>query len=225
MENSSEKNTTRLEILIAILIAIVSATIATAAWRINAVSSNASDESRRGLLDAIKKQAFTNENWRQVYTEANNAESYATFLAEVNALEASSSASDTAQAANLKQYMLPSMQLLASPLVTDKKYQNEDGTYDLQKRFGVLEAESPDLSSLDPQASFQAADRYFSEQRWLTVATVVLAISLFWLAMAEISGKKVRIPTLVIGAAIYGMGVAGLLIIELVFFILRGGVL
>jgi NO-binding membrane sensor protein with MHYT domain len=54
---------------------------------------------------------------------------------------------------------------------------------------------------------------------------VLLAISLFWLALAEIGGKRLRLPTLLIGGGVYGLGLALLAVVEVLFFILRGGVL
>ncbi len=225
MENSPRYDSTRRDFLIAILIAIVSTTFALAVWRTSLVSSSAGDANRQGILEVIKKQAFTNENWQQTYEEANFAENYAVYLAEVEALEASSDPAAVTQAANLRQYLLPNLQLLAAPLATEAIYENPDGTYNLQKRFETLEAETPDLRDLDPQASFLLADRYYAEQRWLTVATVLLAISLFWLALAQISGKRMRVPTLIIGLSVYGLALLALVIVEMLFFILRGGVL
>jgi hypothetical protein len=225
MNKSPGTESNRLEIVIAFLIAIVSITFALSAWRISSVASNAGDASRHGILDAIKKQTATNEDWRSTYEEANYAESYAAYLAGVKALEANGDPAAVEQAANLRKYLLPNLQLLAAPLASETIYQKPDGTYDLQKRFDALEAGSPDLRDLDPQASFQLADRYYAEQRWLTVATVLLAISLFWLALAEISGKRLRTPTLIIGVGVYAIGLAALAVIEVVFFFLRGGVL
>jgi hypothetical protein len=225
MNESPRTDSSRLDILIAFLIAIVSTTFALAAWRISLISSSAGDASRHGILDAIKKQAATNEDWRKTYEEANNAESYAAYLAQIQALEAGGDPAAAARAANLRQYLLPSLQLLAAPLASEPTYQNPDGTYNLQKRFEALEGETPDLRDLDPQAAFQLAGRYYAEQRWLTVATVLLAISLFWLALAEVGGKRLRLPTLIIGAGVYGLGLAALAVIEVVFFFLRGGVL
>jgi hypothetical protein len=215
----------RLDIVIAFLIAIVSTTLALAAWRGNIVSSSAGDADRKGILDSIKKQISTNEDWRKTYEEANNAENYAAYFAEVQALEASGDPAAAAQAANLRRYLLPNLQLLAAPLASEPVYQNPDGTYNLGKRFDALEAGAPDLRDLNPQASFQLADRYHSEQRWLTVATVLLAISLFWLALAEIGGKRLRWLTLLIGVSVYGIGLVIIAFIELLSVILRGGVL
>ncbi|MDQ3004752.1 MAG: hypothetical protein M3R47_05140 [Chloroflexota bacterium] len=52
--------TSRFEVINAILIAVVSLTTAFAVWRTNVVGSNADDENRQGLIDAVKKQAFGN---------------------------------------------------------------------------------------------------------------------------------------------------------------------
>lgn len=215
----------RLEFIIAGLIAIVSVTFALSAWRTSVVASSAGDASRKGIIDALKKQASTNEDWRRTFEQAGYAETYATYLAQVQALEASSEPAATDQAANLRKYLLPSLQQLANPLATDSKYKKADGTYDFQMLFTDLEAQSPDLSGLKPEASFQLADRYFAEQRWLVVASVLLAVSLFWLALAEVSGKRLRLAITIIGAAVYALGLGALVVIEVVFVLLRGGVL
>jgi hypothetical protein len=225
MNQSSQNKPSRLDFLIAFLIAVVSATFALATWRISMVSSSAGDASRRGLLDAIKKQAFLDANWGKVYQEAGFAENYAVYLAEIETLEASGDPTAAARLPNLRQYLLSGLQTLADPLATDSNYQNPDGTYNLQERFDVLGAEDSDLRDIDPQVPFQLADRYYAEQRWLTVATVLLAISLFWLALAEIGGKRLRILTMLIGCGVYGVGLLALVVIEAIFFLMRGGVL
>ncbi len=225
MTQSRWFESSRLDIVIAFLIAIVSTTFAITAWRISIIASSAGDANRRGILDAIKKQASTNEDWRKTYEEANYAESYAAYLAELEALETSGDPAAVAQAANLRQYLLPSLQLLAAPLASEPAYQNPDGTYNLQKRFDALEAETPDLRDLNPQVSFDLAKGYSAEQRWLTVTSVILVISLFWLALAEISGKRMRLLTLLVGVAVYGVGLAGLVVLEIFFFVMRGGAL
>ena len=93
----------RLELVIAFLIAIVSLTTALAAWRTNAVGSKAGDATRQGLIDAVKKQATTNEDWRRLYEEAGYAQSYAVTLAGVEAMEASGDPVAAAQAVNLRE--------------------------------------------------------------------------------------------------------------------------
>ncbi len=215
----------RLDIIIAIVIAVVSVTTAFAAWRASMVSSAAGDAIRQGLIDALKKQASTNEGWRKMYEEAGYAQTYAVALAQVEAFENSNDKTAQAQASTMRQYLLPSLQLVADPLTTDEKYLISDGTYDLDLRFADLEAATPDLAALGPEASFKLSDQYSSEQRWLTVGVILLAISLFWLALSELSVKSSRLVTFAIGAGIYLFGLIWFGLVELIFFSIRGGAL
>jgi hypothetical protein len=215
----------RMDVMIAILIALVSLTTALAAWRTNVVGSSAADANRQGLIDAFKKGAGQNEDWRKVYEEAGYASSFAIESAAADAMEASKDESLKAASKNLRQYLLPSLQLLSEPLGTQEKYLKSDGNYDLEKRFTDLEAEAPDLLALDPAASFARADQYSSEQRWLTIATVLLAISLFWLGLAEILSGRGRAVNLTLGIAVYLVSLIFFLIVEAIFIFGRGGVL
>lgn len=215
----------RLDILIAVLIALVSLTVSLAAWRTNVVGSKASDANRQGLIDALKKSAAQNESWRVVYQEAGFARDFVIASAAADAMEASGDKSMQSAAATQRQYLLPGMQMLSDPLGTQKKYLKNDGTFDLEKRFADLEAEAPDLSGLNPEASFHLSDQYSSEQRWLTVGTVLLVISLFWLGMAELTKERARLLNLLVGLGVYLFGVVFLIVIEIVAVVGRGGVL
>jgi len=213
--------TSRFEVINAMLIAIVSLTTAFSVWRTNVVGSNAADESRQGLIDAVKKQAAENENHRKVYEEAGFAYQFAVEQAEVQALEAGDDPAARDRAANIRQYLLPNLQLFAQPLATDEKYQNADGTYDLRTRLGDLQ--SAEADQLDPSASFARADSLFAEQRWLVIGSVLLAVSLFWLALAEVSGERWRAWEFMTGLGIYLFGVVWFFGVELVFFYMRRG--
>ena len=211
----------RFEVINAILIAVVSLTTAFAVWRMNAAGSSAADESRQGLIDAVKKQAIGNENYRKVYEEAGFAYQFVVKQAEVRALEASEDPVVQDQAANIRQYLLPNLQLLAQPLTTDEKYQNTDGTYDIQKRLADLQ--STEADQLDPSASFARADSFFSQQRWLVIGSVLLAVSLFWPASAEVSNERLRGWQFTLGLIIYIVGILWFVGVELIFFYMRRG--
>jgi hypothetical protein len=215
----------RLDVAIAILIAIVSLTTALAAWRTNTVGSTAMDANRQGMIDAVKKSAAENENWRLVYEEAGYASTFAMESAAVDAMEASEDESMRAAARNMRQYLLPSLQVLSQGLGTQEEYLKSDGTFDLERRFADHQAETPDLFALDPAASFALAESYASEQRWLTVGTVLLAISLFWLGLAEILSGQRRVINLVLGVGVYLLGLIFFLIVEAVSIWGRGGAL
>lgn len=213
--------TSRFEVVNAILIAVVSLTTAFAVWRTNLVGSKADDENRLGLINAVKKQAFGNEHHRKVYEEAGFAYQFAVKQAEALALEASDAPAAQERAANIQQYLLPNMQLLAQPLATDEKYQNADGTYDLQKRLTDMQNAGED--QLDPSASFAHADSLFAEQRWLVVGSVLLAVSLFWLVLAEVSNGSLRTKGFNIGMAVSLLGILWFVGVELIYFYTRRG--
>jgi hypothetical protein len=107
-------------------------------------------------------------------------------------------------------------------LASDPAYLKSDGTFNLDQRLADLNAEYPDLAKLDPQLSFTRADRYADEQRWLTVTIVVLVTALFWLTVAQIASRGLRWAMLSIGGVFYLLGLAGFVVVEGVFFILRG---
>jgi hypothetical protein len=222
MANAEGQSSSRFDFFIAFFIAIVSLTTALAAWRMNVVGSSASDANRQGLIDAVKKQTFLNTVWTQVYQEADYARNFAMARKEVESLEASGDDVAAALAGNQRQFLLPGLQSPAGVLAADEKYALPDGTFDIARRLEDVAAESPDLNGLDPQVSFKLADQYGGEVRLLTVSTVLMALSLFWLALAEISRNRVRAATVVIGGLIYIVGLGFFLLIEVIFAIMRG---
>lgn len=223
MSIEKQLETGRLQLALAFLIAVVSLTTALVVWRINAIGSNADDIVRQGLINAIKKQTSANEDWRKVYEEASYARDYSIYLAGVQVMENSGDAAMASQAGTLRQFMLPNLQLLSSPLGTEAKYLKPDGSYDLEKRFTDLEAENLELSKLDPQATFDLANSYYSHKRWISVSLILLAISLMWLTLAEISKKWLTSVSLLLGIGIYLAGVVWLIGVEVIFFVSRGG--
>ena len=208
------------EVANAILIALVSLTTAFSVWRTNVVGSDAADESRAGLIDAVKKQSLDNENYRKLYEEAGFSYQFAVKEAEVKRLEASSDAGAQSRGKNIRQYLLPNMQLLGQPLATEEKYRKADGTFDLGQRFTDLQNEGEAIT--DPATSFAHADLLFSQQRWLVIGSILLAVSLFWLTLAEIN-ERLRSIEFVIGLGTYLFGIAWFLGVELVFFLLQRG--
>lgn len=213
----------RLDVLIAVLIALASLTAALAAWRTNAVGSEAADASRRGLIEAVKQSTVQGENWRKTYQEAGYTRDYLLEIAAADALESTGDALAVKTAANLRQFLLPGMGNMAAPMGNSPEYRLPDGGIDLSRRFEELQAETPDLAAIDPKAAFDRAAQFHNEERLLTIASVLLAISLFWLALAEINSGRLRLMWLAVGVGVYLLGLAFFGVVEIVFLILRGG--
>jgi hypothetical protein len=196
--------------VIAVVMAVVLLATAVAAWRASDLGSRAGDAERQGLIEAIKAEDLVNIDWSKTYEEATHAQRYLVTQAEVEALESSGAAAFQAQAANVRTYLLPNMALLAEPLASDPAYAGADGSLDLTKRFEDLQAQNAELATLDVQSAFTAADSYHAEQRWHVVGAVLLALSLFWLGLAEISRGRLRVVSLVSGVVVFVLGVAWL---------------
>ncbi len=213
----------RLELVVAVLIAIVSLTTALAAWRTSSVGSIASDANHKGLINAVKKQAAQDEDWRSAYEQAGYAREWAVTLSGIQSLEKSGDPAAVERAGVMRQFLLPGLVSLAGPFATNDHYIKSDGSFDIDKLFTDLEAESSDLAGLNPEASFKLASIYYNEQRWLVIGTVLMALSLFWLGMAQIGWARLKLLTSLIGTALYTIGVAWFVVVEIVFFIIRTG--
>jgi len=224
MQTQNRLDSPRWELATAIVIAIVSLTTALAVWWTSTIASRAADYSRQGLIDAIKVQAGANEDWRKAYEEAASAARFSTYAAEAEALVASADPAAQARGENIRTYLLPNLQLPAAPLATDPVYALPNGAYDIARRIEDLQAGS-DLAALDPEASFTRGDRMASQQRWLVIGSVLLAISLFWLAVAQVSHARRRALTFLVGLAFFGAGVSWLLIVGAVYALFGGGAL
>jgi hypothetical protein len=215
----------RSEIWIAIAIAIVSLSTAVAAWRTSDLDSHAGDAEREGLIQTVQSQSLTNEDWRLVYEQAANAQRYFASQAEAGALAASGNAGARDQAQALQDYLLPNLALIAGQLVTNPAYLQDDGSLDLQARFADEQAANQALNALDLEGAFARADRLRNQRRWLSVGAVLLVVSLFWLALAEISRERARRSALLIGLAFYGFGLVWFAVVELgALAAARGGV-
>jgi hypothetical protein len=219
----SQKTTERLELAIAILIALVSLSTAVAGWRTANLGSQAGDLNHQGLVDLTKKEASANESWRQAYQEAAYARDYLMLFDVLKIQEASADPADQEYATQVRTYLLPGMEALATPLGTNSVYITPNGGLDIQKRFEDLQQESSDISTLDPQALFTRADTLYAEQRWLTIGTILLAISLFWLGLSQLSHLRSWTVILVVGLLAYLFGLTWSLGVEFIFFFIRRG--
>jgi len=222
MENSG-KRSERLEVLIVILISLVSLTTALAAWRTASLGSDAGSLNYQGSLDTVKRQAASNENWRQVYQEAAYARDYLMALDDLKVREASSNPAELEYALEFRTYLLPGLESMAKPLGTDPTYLNSSGGLDIQKRFNELQQQSTGLSDLDPQVSFNRANLLYAEQRWLLVGTILMTASLFWLGLSQLSHLRSRTLILILGIIVYAAGLTWSVGVEVIFAFIKAG--
>jgi hypothetical protein len=211
----------RAEGLIAITMAIVLLATAFAAWRTSDLGSRAGDAERLGLIHSIQQQDFINIDWQKAYQEAGHAQRYLLAEAEAAAMEASDDPGLQAQAANQRLYVLPNLALLGEPMSTDRLYAPSDGSLDVEQRFADLQAANADLAALDPEADFTRAEYFQSQQRGYYVGAILLALSLFWLGLAEITRGNSRVTGVVMGVLVFLFGLAWIAGLELLWALAR----
>lgn len=211
----------RTEGLIAAAMAIVLIATAVASWRSSDLGSRAGDAERLGMIQSIQQQDFLNLDWQLAYQEAGNAQRHLLAEAEVRAMEISGDRGLEAQAANQRKYVLANLALLAEPLSSDQAYARADGSLDIAQRFADLQAQNADLAALDPEGAFIQAEYYQSQQRSYFVGAVLLALSLFWLGLAEITRGKARITGLVMGVLVFLFGLAWIAGVEVLWALAR----
>lgn len=219
--STDKPQSSRSDLIIAAAIAIISIATALLAWRASVLGSAAGEESRTGLMDAIKLQAYTSEARRLLFQEAEFAFEYAAYVAELDAMAASADAGQRAQSVTLRQYVLPQMAQL-TPL-SNAKYAKSDGTLDYEKRLAELRAEQPQIAKLKPLESFARANYLFIQQRITIWAAALLAFGLFWLALAEISGGRRRALGVILAVVSTGAGVSIATLASLIARVIGGG--
>jgi hypothetical protein len=212
----------RLEVAIAILLAVVAVTAALAAWRTSVVGSDVADTNRVGLIDVTKQQTLHHLSENGAYSEADYAVQSALKAAEAAALIASSDPALVTAGTGLRDNLVPSMEQLAGPFAKGSPL-TPLGTFDIRQRIADIEAADARYLAVKPASSFALADDYSNEKRWLTLLSVLLAIALFWLGMAEITRGRWRIVNMVIGVGIWILGLGSFLLIEAWFLTSRLG--
>jgi hypothetical protein len=221
-DHEARPRESRLDIAVAVLLAIVAVTAALAAWRTSVVGSNVADINRAGLIDISKQTAMHHVTENSVYTEAQYAVEAALKAAEAGALLDSGNPALVAAGQSMTDNLIPSIEQVAGPFPSGE-FLTTNGTFDVAARVAAIEGADKVYQDVVPEASFSLADDYSNEKRWLTVLSVVLAIALFWLGMAEITSGRWRIVNLVAGVAIWVVTVGMFIVVEAWFIAGRGG--
>lgn len=126
MENPKAKSN-RLEVWIAVLIALVSLTTALATWRTASLGSKAGDLNYQGFINAIKRQASATENWRTAYQLAGYGRDYLIARDGLIVLENSTDPASQEFATQMRTYQLPAMETQGEPFSTDPSYLTPEG--------------------------------------------------------------------------------------------------
>ena len=218
----------RLEVPIAIAIALITVIGAIVAWRASMVEGNASESSHRGLIETIKGEAAAATDLRYLYQEADYTLQHIVVQAHIGALQSQAEAmraqgsEDDATAMEMQAVWegetAKALEGL-SPMTTNQAYQKADGTLDLDQRLKEIRSENQDLASLDPSTAFREADRAHLESQLLVGSIIGLTASVFFLSMAEVIQRRLCYLFIAMGVGVFALATLGILGVEAYFMI------
>jgi hypothetical protein len=211
-ENRKTGGSDRFQTIVAILIAVVSVVTAGVIWRASLAGSNASTADRRGLVTTVQYEAAYAETVSMLYEEAHYAAQFDYYQARVEALQAQGDPAARSEAGWVSQIV----DSLASftPLTTDPAYRTADGRLNLDARLATMRAADASLDEFNPQQHFTAADWFYFESELLISAVIIFAVALFFLTLAEITRRRIRIGLAVVGVLVFLFGLGGVVVAE-----------
>lgn len=207
--------------IVAVLIAVVSALGATAAWRASVVSIRASDLSEDGLLELVQREQIRAQLESQIDEDLRLLAQYQQHVSAWRLLRADAKdvrKSDPELAETLEAQARTEIGLARSlaPFfrTTYPGLGEPDGTFEFDRDFvlrQLLEFE-PAYTDLRPAASFRDSRETYATTVNLVLVVALFIASLFFLTLAQFTAEKIR--GLFAGAGVLvALAAAGLFVI------------
>jgi hypothetical protein len=222
MDEAASTRRGRLEVAIAVLIALVAMTTALSAWRTSNVGSAASDQMRAGIFATLKLETTHSIDQKSAYDQADYATQAALERAAAAAMASSGRPALRQEAGNVLTYLVGGLEKLGGPFVAQAAA-TPAAPLDVESEVARAMQSDTAVASLDPDGAFGLSTQYNDEKRLLTLISVVLAISLFWLGMAEVTRGRWRWTNVIVGTTIWIGCLAALTVVELASIGARGG--
>ena len=89
---------------------------------------------------------------------------------------------------------------------------DREGTYDLQRELDEAIAEDAQSEDLNPDPYFAESDRMHRRSSFLTADMIVLAVSFWFLQLAQVTEKRIKYLWLTFGILLGLGGIMGMLI-------------
>ena len=159
MENK-EEGSSRLDDLVAILIAVVVVIGAVVAWRASVIDDGAGDADYAGLRSAIYAEKTRALNYVNAYESYGNYVAYWRNNRLAQLLEGELETADEETALALSEQLSTANDLAdANRTMFETRYLNRDGSYSVQRQLGEMWADASRKNDLAYEGQFQEADQ------------------------------------------------------------------
>ena len=197
---------------VAVLVAVVTVLGATAACLASVAVSSASDADFLGLDASIRAQkadiinhVYAFEHYR-AYTDYVRYDEYGRLLYDPNADE------ETDLRNGALQREAWGVASGISSVFFSPRYINPDGQYDLERELQEAWAQDSQNEDLNPTPYFEESDQLRARSSFLTADMIVLAISFWFLTVAQATEKKIKYLWAGLGILFALAGILGIII-------------
>lgn len=202
VENQEEPED-RLQIFVAVLIAIVIAVAAVIAWRASLAQDAAGDADFDGLHALVNAENTNAMNTVTAYRDSGDYLHY-WYASRLAALIDDDLAGASGQQAEQLQKELDAAntQAAANSNFFETRYVNQDGTYDVNRQMGSMWADELREKDLEFESKFAEADRYRTKTQYLLMTLMLLSIAPVLYSLVEIVSGRARYVLIVLGSVI-----------------------
>lgn len=193
MENK-EEGSSRLDDLVAILIAVVVVIGAVVAWRASVIDDGAGDADYAGLRSAIYAEKTRALNYVNAYESYGNYVAYWRNNRLAQLLEGELETADEETALALSEQLSTANDLAdANRTMFETRYLNRDGSYSVQRQLGEMWADASRKNDLAYEGQFQEADQGRARSLRMLVALMVLTVAPVLFSLVESVGKRAKV--------------------------------
>lgn len=206
MENERFKSNT------AVLVAFVTVLGAIVACMATSAASSAANADFDGLNSAIRLQKAEIINEINAYQHYRAFTDYSRYLELGNLLYDPNADEKTSIANGVIQREVWGIASGISSIFFQPRYITPDGNYDLQRELDEALAEDAQNEDLNPVPYFTESDRMHRRSSFLTADMIVLAVSFWFLQLAQVTEKQIKYLWVTIGILLGLAGIMGMLI-------------
>lgn len=219
MSVEPEEKESRLETVVAILIAVVTVIGAVVTWRASVAADGAGDADFAGLQASTNAEETRALNFVNAYEHYGAYVNYSRNLNLGNALAAELNNAPPASAEEafwLDRQRAEAFDIAkANQDLFPNRFLNRDGTYSVARELGEGWADAKKEKDLNPDPHYAAADALRLKTNLLLATISLLAVGLVFFTLVESLGDRWRIPVLILGTLFSLAGTLAAIVVEL----------
>jgi hypothetical protein len=195
-----------------VLVAFVTVLGAIVACMATSAASGAANADFDGLNSAIRAQKAEIINEIYAYEHYRAFTDYSRYLELGNLLYDPNATEETSIANGVIQREVWGVASGIKSLFFQARYITPEGTYDLQRELDEAIAEDAQNEDLNSDPYFEESDRMHRRSSFLTADMIVLAVSFWFLQLAQVTEKRIKYLWITFGILLGLGGIMGMLI-------------